>query len=92
MDLEGLKIEPVVRLNHTPGIYDISNDEYHNSHAISRSMLMDFKKNPYYYWYKYHSGKFEKESPTSVMPFLLLKRGPASKDAGFDPYASGALP
>lgn len=67
MDLEGLKIEPVVRLNHTPGIYDISNDEYHNSHAISRSMLMDFKKNPYYYWYKYHSGKFEKESPTSVM-------------------------
>lgn len=41
------------------GIYDISNEEYHNSNGISRSQLMLMDKSPYHFWYKYLSGKYE---------------------------------
>ena len=33
-----------------PGIYSISNEDYHNGPAISRSALMEFRKSPYHYW------------------------------------------
>jgi hypothetical protein len=36
-----------------PGIYDISNEEYHASPGISRSGIMEFKKTPSHYWHKY---------------------------------------
>lgn len=35
------------------GIHDIPNDVYHASLGISRSGLMEFKKSPYHYWYRY---------------------------------------
>lgn len=35
------------------GVYDISNEAYHSSLGLSRSALMEFKKSPYHYWYKY---------------------------------------
>lgn len=49
------------------GIYDISNDEYHASNGISRSMLMEFKRSPYHYWYKYISGLCAKQESTPAM-------------------------
>jgi exodeoxyribonuclease VIII len=33
-----------------PGIYDISDIEYHNSEGISRSDIMIFRKTPFHYW------------------------------------------
>lgn len=41
-------------MNHIDdGVHDISNEAYHGSLGISRSALMEFKKSPYHYWYKY---------------------------------------
>ncbi|MDQ8040096.1 MAG: hypothetical protein REH83_06790, partial [Rickettsiella sp.] len=39
--------------NMEPGIYDISNEAYHQGPGISRSALMKFKRSPYHYWYEY---------------------------------------
>lgn len=36
-----------------PGIYEISNEEYHASEGISRSGISEFKKSPLHYWDKY---------------------------------------
>ena len=49
------------------GVYDISNEQYHASNGISRSMLMEFKRSPYHYWYKYISGMCPKEDATPAM-------------------------
>ena len=49
------------------GIHEISNNEYHASEGISRSMLMDFKRSPHHYWYKHISGKYIKEDSTPAM-------------------------
>ncbi len=49
------------------GIHDISNNDYHSSHGISRSMLMDFKRSPKHYWYKHLSGLAEREEPSPAM-------------------------
>lgn len=35
------------------GIHDISIDDYHNSLGLSRSALMEFKRSPFHYWYKF---------------------------------------
>lgn len=35
------------------GIHDIPNEVYHASLGLSRSGLMEFKKSPYHYWYRY---------------------------------------
>lgn len=35
------------------GIMDISIDEYHGAPAISRSALMEFRRSPKHFWYKY---------------------------------------
>lgn len=55
------------KVKYIDGIYDISNAQYHASEGISRSMLMEFKRSPYHYWYKYVSGLAEKEEPTPAM-------------------------
>ena len=47
-----------------PGIYDISNEAYHQGPGISRSALLEFKKSPYHYWYKYKNPDYIPESPT----------------------------
>lgn len=49
------------------GIHDISNNEYHSSAGISRSMLMDFKRSPYHYWHKHLSGYHQREESTPEM-------------------------
>jgi exodeoxyribonuclease VIII len=49
----------------SPGIYDISEDEYHEGPGISRSSLMEFTEEegrcPYNYWYKYNNNIVKKE-------------------------------
>lgn len=35
------------------GVHDIPNEIYHSSLGLSRSGLMEFKKSPYHYWYRY---------------------------------------
>ena len=49
------------------GIHEITNNAYHSSAGISRSMLMEFKRSPYHYWYKYISGLAVKEDATPAM-------------------------
>lgn len=49
------------------GVYTISNAEYHASHGVSRSALMELRKSPYHYWYKYINPDFEKPEPTPAM-------------------------
>ena len=49
------------------GVYEISNEQYHSSNGISRSMLMEFKRSPYHYWYKYISGLCPIEEATPAM-------------------------
>ncbi len=41
-----------------PGIYDMTNQQYHAAGGISRSSLWAFKKLPYKYWYEHLSGEF----------------------------------
>lgn len=43
------------------GIHIISNEEYHASEGISRSQLMEIKRSPRHYWYKFHSGQYVRE-------------------------------
>lgn len=49
------------------GVHEISNNEYHASSGISRSMLMEFKRSPRHYWYKYISGLAPKQETTPAM-------------------------
>ena len=49
------------------GVHDITNQSYHSSAGISRSMLMDFKRSPHHYWYNHVSGAAQKEEPTPAM-------------------------
>lgn len=59
-----------------PGIYDISNEEYHNGPGVSRSGIMEFLKTPYHYWYKYLKPNREIKKATKSMEF----------GAAFHPY------
>lgn len=47
-----------------PGIYDLSIDDYHLGPGISRSGLMEFKRSPYHYWYRYLNPDYKPESST----------------------------
>lgn len=49
------------------GIHDITNNSYHYSEGISRSMLMDFKRSPYHYWHAHLSGIKPNEETTPAM-------------------------
>lgn len=51
------------------GIYDIPNDFYHRSLGLSRSGLMEFKKSPYHYWYKYINPE---RTPSYCTPAMLI--------------------
>lgn len=44
-----------------PGIYDITNEEYHRGAGISRSAIMSFKKTPRNYHYEYVLGNKEQK-------------------------------
>lgn len=52
-----------------PGIYDISNDAYHQGPGISRSALMEFKRSPYHYWYKYLNPDYKPKAETPALLF-----------------------
>lgn len=47
---------------YNPGIYEIENEDYHNSNGLSRSALLTFRKSPLHYWdeYKNENKKEEK--------------------------------
>lgn len=47
-----------------PGLYDLSIEDYHQ--GISRSGLMEFKRFPYHYWYKYLNPAYKPEPVTQA--------------------------
>ena len=49
------------------GVHDISNEMYHASSGVSRSGLMELKRSPYHYWYRYMNPECEIERPTPAM-------------------------
>lgn len=49
------------------GVHDISNEIYHSSEGISRSALVEFKRSPYHYWYKYLNTDKEPVKSTPAM-------------------------
>lgn len=50
--------------NIKPGIYDLSIEDYHRGPGISRSGLMEFKRSPYHYWYRYLNPDYKPKSST----------------------------
>lgn len=52
-----------------PGIYTISNEAYHQGPGMSRSALLEFKRSPYHYWYKYKNPDYVAEAATSAQIF-----------------------
>ena len=52
-----------------PGIYDLSIEDYHRGPGISRSGLMEFKRSPYHYWYKYINPDYKSEPATPAQIF-----------------------
>lgn len=57
------------RTKYAPGIYDISNDEYHSSAGISRSGIMEFKRSPQHFWIRYFNDDYERKESTADMIF-----------------------
>ncbi|WP_339050262.1 PD-(D/E)XK nuclease-like domain-containing protein [Rickettsiella endosymbiont of Xylota segnis] len=49
-----------------PGLYDLSIEDYHRGPGISRSGLMEFKRSPYHYWYKYLNPDYKPEPVTQA--------------------------
>jgi hypothetical protein len=52
------------------GIYDISNETYHQGSGISRSALMKFKRSPYHYWYEYINPPYYVADPATPAQIL----------------------
>lgn len=50
-----------------PGVYDISNAEYHASEGISRSGISELKKSPLHYWDRYLNADREQSEPSQAM-------------------------
>ncbi len=50
-----------------PGIYDISNDEYHGSEGLSKSGLSLIKDDPLFYWDKYLNPNKERDDKKHFM-------------------------
>lgn len=55
------------KIKYKDGVYDITNDDYHNSAAISRSQLLRLDKSPYHFWYHCLSGLAPKKEATPAM-------------------------
>lgn len=55
-----------------PGIYDMTNADYHSCSGVSRSGLWLYHENPLKYWYKYLSGQYEQEKTTKAFAFGSL--------------------
>jgi PDDEXK-like domain of unknown function (DUF3799) len=48
------------QMKYEPGIYEITNDEYHASEGLSRSMLMSLRKSPYHFWFEHINEEYIK--------------------------------
>lgn len=59
----------IIDAPNAPGIYDISNDAYHNGPGISRTAIREFIKSPFHYWYRYVRPDREPATRTSDMEF-----------------------
>jgi exodeoxyribonuclease VIII len=51
------------------GVFSITNDDYHSSPGVSRSMLMLMEQSPLHYWHQYINPDFIKPEPTEPMVF-----------------------
>jgi hypothetical protein len=51
------------------GIYNLSSEDYHKGPGISRSGLLEFKRSPYHYWYKYLNPEYIPEPSTPAQTF-----------------------
>lgn len=49
------------------GVHDIPNEMYHASSGVSRSALMELKRSPYHYWYRYLNPEREPQAATPAM-------------------------
>ncbi len=56
----------MTKQKYEPGVYQISNEEYHAAEGISRSALWTFKQLPQKYWYEYVSGKYKRPKETEA--------------------------
>jgi hypothetical protein len=56
-----------MKTKYVNGLNHISNDEYHTSDGVSRSMLIDMERNPYLYWFNHISGKAKHSEATPAM-------------------------
>ena len=53
-----------------PGIYDVTNEDYHNGPGISRTGICEFMKTPLHYWERYiNPFRVVSESSTAEMAF-----------------------
>jgi hypothetical protein len=50
--------------NNKPGIYDLCIEDYHHGPGISRSGLIELKRSPYHYWYRYLNPDYKPETAT----------------------------
>jgi exodeoxyribonuclease VIII len=62
----------IERKSYKPGIYTITNDEYHSSAGISRSGIMEFKRSPKHFWHKYINNVYKDESKSKALEFGSL--------------------
>ena len=53
--------------NMQPGVYDLSNNDYHASNGVSRSGLSKIKKSPLHYWEEYLDPGREREQPGKAL-------------------------
>jgi hypothetical protein len=52
---------------YNPGIYEIENEDYHNSEGLSRSALLTFKKSPLHYWNQYKKNDYQGERDSAAL-------------------------
>ncbi len=52
-----------------PGVYDITNDEYHASAGVSRTGIMEFKKSPKHFWHKYFNPDYQQKKKSAALEF-----------------------
>lgn len=56
------------KIQYDNGVHCIANADYHSSSGVSRSALMEFKRSPFHYWNRYHSGLSDSsDSSTAAM-------------------------
>lgn len=56
-----------MKKEYKPGVYNISNDDYHSSAGLSRSALWKFNQSPSHYWNEYLNPNKKPRCPTPAM-------------------------